>query len=506
MNRESLPAHAEAFFHADLYAHGTGPIEMIQTHISWVFLAGDYAYKLKKPVNFGFLDFTSLAARKHFCQQELHLNRRLSPEIYLAVLPLYLHDSGYSLQPPGAIVDYCLRMVRFQQSDLLEQRLQSGNFDPRWLDMLAHDIAHFHRAQKPIACEKIDHCRLLREHIRTNLDVAAAHIPATIAPAAWAQLNSYDTSALVQLTPLIVQRQAEGFVRHCHGDLHLRNITLIAEKPRVFDCIEFNDEFASIDTMNDIAFLVMDCDAHEQSELGMRFLSRYLEQSTDYTGLALLTLYLFYRAGVRGKVACLLADELEQDSDKQTDALHEASHYFALAGDYCHTPTPPLFAIGGLSGSGKSHLALLGCGVERAVIIRSDATRKRLASDYPGLGLYGQTMTRHTYDAMLAAASITLAAGWSVILDAAFLHADDRLAVKKLADATEIPLCFYWLEIETAVLRSRITRRQQLGTDLSDADLAVLELQLSAYQRPDEAWIEHISSSDVWPKLQPVSY
>jgi len=502
MNSVSLPPHADAFFHAEIYPHVTATVEMIQTHISWVFLAGDYAYKLKKPVHFGFLDFSTLAARKHFCEQELQLNRRLSPEIYLAVLPLYQHGSGYGLQPPGVIVDYCLQMVRFQQSDLLEKRLQSDRFDPRWLDMLAHDITLFHRAQKPIASDKIDHCRLLHEHIRTNLDVAATHIPAAIVPSAWTHLNSYATSALDELTPRLITRQMEGFVRHCHGDLHLRNITLIAEKPRVFDCIEFNDEFASIDTMNDIAFLVMDCDAHGHPELGMRFLSRYLEQSSDYAGLALLTLYLFYRAGVRGKVACLLADELERDSDKQADALYEARHYLELAASYCPAPTPRLFAIGGLSGSGKSHLALLGCGLERAVIIRSDATRKRLARDYPELELYGQTMTRHTYGTMLAAASIALAAGWSVILDAAFLHADDRLAVKKLADEAEIPLYFYWLEIETAVLRSRITRRQQLGTDLSDADLAVLELQLIAYQQPAATWIEHISSSDAWPEGQ----
>ncbi|WP_167631630.1 AAA family ATPase [Mariprofundus ferrooxydans] len=502
MNNSLLPPHVKAFFTPDLYPHTSAAVDMIQTHISWVFLAGDYAYKLKKPVNFGFLDFSTLADRRHYCERELLLNRRLSPEIYLDVLPVYQHGDRYALSPPGTIVDYCLKMARFEQSALLENKLLSGRFDACWMDSLAEEMARFHREQESIYAADIDHVHLLDEHIRANIEIASSHMPAVMDQGRWTLVSEYAAAAQYKLSPLLIARQLAGHVRHCHGDLHLKNITLIDGHPRVFDCIEFNDEFATIDTMNDIAFLVMDCDAHGHGELGMRFLSRYLEQSADYDGLPLLPLYLFYRAGVRGKVACLLADELEQGSDKHAAALHEARHYFELAAGYCPAPTPRLFAIGGLSGSGKSHLALLGCGVEHAVIIRSDATRKRLAHTHPELALYGSKMSQLTYDAVLAAASTALAAGRSVILDAAFLHPDQRLAVKKLADTSETPLCFYWLEIETEVLRSHIIRRQQAGSDLSDADLAVLDLQLAAYQRPSEPWIEHISSSDAWPGRQ----
>ncbi|MDX8405376.1 MAG: AAA family ATPase [Mariprofundus sp.] len=493
-----LPTLVQAFFRADCYPHPCSDIRMIQTHISWVFLAGNYAYKLKKPVDFGFLNFSTLAARKHFCEQELLLNRRLSPEIYLTVLPVYQHGSRFSLNPSDTIVDYCLKMIRFSQADLLEMRLQAGTFDARWLDILATDIARFHHDQQSITSNQMDHSRLLADHIRTNLDVAATHIPAALDYPTWLQMDSYAGAALAELMPQIQQRQENGYVRRCHGDLHLRNITLLDGAPRVFDCIEFNDEFASIDTMSDVAFLVMDCDAHEHSELGMRFLSRYLEHTADYAGLALLKLFLFYRAGVRGKVACLLADELD-DGDKKSAALTEAHHYFTLADRYCKPSSPRLFAISGLSGSGKSYLALQGCGVEHAVIIRSDATRKRLAGDYPELELYSMAMTRHTYAAMLEAGREALAAGWSVILDAAFLRAQERAQVSKLAHACKTPMSFYWLNIKPETLRTRITRRQQQGTDISDADVAVLELQLANCQYPDEPWVEYLTSSDIWP-------
>jgi len=494
----TLPPHVRAFLKSDFYSHPTSDINMIQTHISWVFLSGDYAYKLKKPVNFGFLDFSTLAARKYYCEQELRLNRRLSPEIYLTVLPVYQHGSIFSLKAPGMPVDYCLQMIRFKQADLLEQRMQAGTFDAYWLDILAHDIAVFHYAQDSIQMDRIDYCQLLTEHIRTNLDIAATHIPTALAYPVWLQLGSYAGAALASLTPLIADRQAQGYVRRCHGDLHLRNITLIEGCPRVFDCIEFNDEFATIDTMSDIAFLIMDCDAHEHSDLGMRFLSRYLEHTNDYAGLALLQLYLFYRAGVRGKVACLLADELDDGKQRQQTLL-EARHYFELAAGYCLPASPRLFAIGGLSGSGKSHLALLACGVEHAVIIRSDATRKRIAPDFPELERYGMDMNRHVYHAMLEAGRVALTAGFSVILDAAFLRPEERTQVSKLADDCHAPLSFFWLNIDRDTLRQRINCRQQTGTDISDADVSVLELQLATYQHPTEAWIRHLSSSDAWP-------
>ncbi|GAV19248.1 phosphotransferase enzyme family protein [Mariprofundus micogutta] len=492
-----LPEHVRCFYSADFYPHPVKQIELIQTHISWVFLTGNFAYKIKKPVDFGFLDFTTIEQRKYYCERELQLNRRLSPEIYLDILPINRAKQTYRLHGDGMPIDYCLKMKQFDQSNLFDQQLASGTFDPAWLDQLACKIAQFHRQEKTVSEQTINHLSLLNEHIRTNLSVAREYTGRVITQDMSQQLSNYAEQAGLQLASQLMERQESGFVRHCHGDLHLRNITLIDHQPYLFDCIEFNDEFSIIDVMNDVAFLVMDLDAHKRPDLAMRLLSRYLEQSADYAGLILLRYYLYYRACVRGKVACLLAGELELS--EQESQFKEARAYFTLAASYTASVRPRLFAVGGLSGSGKSHLALLGCGVEQAIIIRSDATRKRIAADHPELELYGREMHINTHKTMFDAARISLHAGFSVILDATFLHPDSRKGVAALAAACKAPLHFYWLDIDESVLRERIDKRQKAANDISDADLKVLELQLAEYKKPTEAWVHFLHSSHSWP-------
>jgi len=470
---------------------------MIQTHISWVFLTGEFAYKVKKPVNFGFLDFSTPGQRKHYCERELELNRRFSPNIYLDLLSINIAGDAYHLNGTGKAIDYCLQMKQFKQSDLLEQRLTSKRFNPAWLDQLASNIALFHNQQEAVKSSRIDHALLLEEHIQGNLATAEKHVGRALPYNTMQQLYSYAEHAFQTLSTLLAARQSQGFVRSCHGDLHLNNIVLFDHKPQLFDCIEFNDEFSIIDVMSDIAFLVMDLDAHLRPDLAMRLLSRYLEHSGDYAGLMLLRYYLYYRACVRGKVSCLLVSEL--DCEKQPPIYEEANLYFTLAASYTNPGKPKLFAVGGLSGSGKSHLALLGCGIEQAIIIRSDATRKRIAADYPDLELYGRQMHINTYKAMFDAARTTLSAGYSVILDATFIHPDSRNQLKMLADESHTPLHCFWLDIEESVLRERITKRQRAADDISDADLHVLERQLTEFERPAEAWIQRLSSSNRWP-------
>ena len=493
-----LPGHIQVFFKPETYPHPTGTIDMIQTHASWVFLTGDFAYKFKKPVDFGFMDFSTLAKRHYYCEQELNLNRRLAPDLYLEVLPVYQQRG---LQGHGKIIDYCLKMVQFDQSGLFDQKLAHGELNPQWMDDLATDVVHFHAAAEINNDPDINHAALLTEHIHDNLSIAARHADvagtAIIDADKLHRLATWAESTLQNKQTALAQRQYEHHIRHCHGDMHFRNITLIDGKPTLFDCIEFNDAYRIIDTMNDVAFLIMDCDAHGRPDLGMRFLSRYLEFGGDYAGLALLPLYLFYRAGVRGKVACILANELP--AAQQPPQWQEAARYFNLALRYTRASRPALFAIGGLSGSGKSHLALDGCGKERAIMIRSDATRKRIAADFPYLELYGKPMHIHTYKAMFDAARTALAAGFSVILDATFLHPDSRQQVHALAKACDVPLHFFWLDVDTPTLKTNIRRRQQSGHDISDADLTVLDLQLAEYQRPSEAWVRFLKTADDWP-------
>ncbi len=471
---------------------------MIQTHISWVFLTGHYVYKLKKPLDLDFLDFSTLAKRKFYCEQELKLNRRLTADIYLDVLPLCRQGEQYKLGGSGDIVDYCLKMRQFDQSGLLDQRLDSNQFDPAWMDQLAESTACFHAEQQ--STMQFGQPQMLTEHIRTNLDIARDHIGDVLDEGIMVELEDFARDALLRWNQALLKRQADGFIRPCHGDLHLKNITLIENKPCIFDCIEFSDEFRIIDTMNDAAFLVMDCDAHGRADLGFRFLSRYLEHTGDYSGLSLLNLYLFYRATVRGKVTTLLATEIT-DKNERKQCFNEARKYFDLATVYTRTKQAKLIAIGGLSGSGKSHLALLGCGIEHAIIIRSDATRKRIAADFPGLELYSREMHINTYKAMFNAARTALDAGFSVILDATFLHPDSRRQVFELAQTCDVPLHFFWLDIDKAVLRKQIKKRQSTASDISDADLRVLDLQLSEYQRPDEPWVQFLRSNNSWPSI-----
>ncbi len=471
---------------------------MMQTHISWIFLTGHYAYKLKKPLNLDFLDFSTLANRKFYCEQELTLNRRLTNDIYLDVLPLCQQGKMYKLDGSGDVLDYCLKMRQFDQSGLLDQRLKNDQFDPVWMDQLAESTARFHIEQH--STSQFGQPQMLADHIRTNLDVAAEYINDALNERTIAELRDFARDELSRQNENLLKRQHDGFIRPCHGDLHLKNITLINNTPCIFDCIEFSDEFRIIDTMNDAAFLLMDCDAHGRPDLGFRFLSRYLEQTGDYSGLSLLNLYLFYRATVRGKVATLLATEFT-DKNQRSQQFKEAKQYFNLAALYTRTKKSELFVIGGLSGSGKSHLALLGCGIERAIIIRSDAIRKRIAADFPDLELYSREMHINTYKTMFDDARSALTAGFSVILDATFLHPDSRQQAHNLLQTYDVPFHFFWLDVEENILRDRIGKRQSSANDISDADLRVLDLQLSEYRRPTEPWIQFLNSNSSWPSF-----
>lgn len=482
------------------YPHPAQSIRMLQTHISWVFLVGSYAYKLKKPLDLGFLDFTSLEKRHYFCKQELHLNQRLAPAIYLNVLPISLADGSYQLDNTDNIHDYCLKMLRFSQDDVLDQRLNNGTFDPIWMDILAKDIAKFHATAKTNRnIQTFGNIDLLRKHITGNIQVAKEHSAIFVSSNQLNAITQFSEDFILKHAKDFATRQCDGYIRDGHGDLHLKNIALFQGKPVVFDCIEFSDEYRMIDIMSDVAFLVMDCDARGRSDLGFRFLSRYLELSGDYGGVALLPLYLSYRAGVRGKVACLLSDNKEVDVNEESQQSSESVAYFNLAESYTTSAQPRLFAIGGLSGSGKSHLALLGCGIERAIIIRSDATRKQLASKYPELKLYNEEMSVKTYASMFKNAKTALAAGYSVILDATFLQHKFRENIRQLAQSENVKYHILWLDVDVSVLHKHISQRMQTEKDISDATLYVLDMQMADYQRPQEPDIRFLSSTEKWP-------
>lgn len=508
-NHVALPDHLQALLDPSLYPHHVTKVSLIQTHISWVFLTGSFAYKIKKPVDFGFLDFTTLQKRKKACLDELRLNRRLAPDIYLDVLSIYQSADSYLLGPmrgkKDQVADYALKMVQFDQHDLFDQRLKQGDFNPQWMDQLAETVAEFHlNTETAPDIEAYGKPEALLHHMLDNLAIAEQDPDPMKTSSALCHLREASRKQFKRSEEVLKRRRQLGHIRDCHGDIHLRNITLYKGQPTLFDCIEFSDELRMIDTMNDVAFLVMDCDSNDRSDLGYRFLSRYLERCGDYEGLALLPLYLSYRAGVRGKVSCLLANELmESDSSspaKIATVHHQATHYFSMAGQYLSSrKIPELIVIAGLSGSGKSHLSLLALEHIKAIIIRSDATRKRIAKNHPELPMYGDEMHKLTYQAMIDAAETTLKAGFSVILDATFLHPDSRESVEKLAARENVPFTFYWLDINNETLRERVRQRSQQGVDISDADIQVLERQISQHEHPNEPYIQYIDDSSIWP-------
>jgi len=491
---------------ADFYPHAVHsftiqPVTTLQTHASHVFLTGPFAYKLKKPVDFGFLDFSTLAKRKFFCSEELRLNRRLAPELYLEVLPISEDENGdFILGGTENIVDYCLKMLQFPQGNLFSELVQHGDFNPDWLDTLAADLARFHALAGPSSSAKrYGKQEVLAQHINASLQEAAKHAGDTLNGTQFRELTKRTQIQFEKNKPLFKERITTGHIRDCHGDLHLGNITRWHGKPLIFDCIEFNEAFRIIDTLNDAAFLIMDCQARGHPELAFRFLSRYLESSGDYSGMPLLSLFLSYRAGVRGKVACLLADDSGIKNDQRRKQLAEATHYFTLAGHYLKKRTARLFIVGGLSGSGKSHLALKGCGAEQAVILRSDAIRKSIASSVTGESLYSKTMTERTYQRMFEIATSLLQADWPVILDATFLRHDFRQQARGIATAAGVDYRILWLDIGVESLSKNITRRASKGIDISDAGLAVLDKQLASYRRPVEDNIHFLKQADCWP-------
>lgn len=507
MKRSELPAHIDSLLktHCNDHAATKNATEdrienrLIQTHISWVILTGNHAYKIKKPVDFGFVDFTTLEKRRVACLDELRLNRRLAPDLYLEVLPVCKSGEHYLIEDDDdghEVVDYSLKMVRFDQRDLFDHLVHADRFDPSWMDSLAATIARFHRRTDSAPdSSTFGTPAQLEKHIFENLKTGSEHLKGEFPP----DLETLTRTKLDSLSKQILQRKQQHHVRDCHGDLHLKNIVLYNNVPTPFDCIEFSTELRTIDTMNDIAFLIMDCDARKRSDLGYRFLSRYLEQCGDYEGLTLLPLYLSYRAGVRGKVACLLSGDASLSKREKTAQLAEATDYFRLAGSYLAPASPKLIAIGGLSGSGKSHLALLALEHEQAVIIRSDATRKRIAKGHPELSLYGKQMHELTYRAMFEAAALVLQAGFPAILDATFLYPASREAVIGLADHVGVPLTFFWIDTAPELLKERVVSRSRIDNDISDADLQVLEEQLKDYTRPQEPFITYIKDSGQWP-------
>lgn len=485
-SEKKQPTLISSLLNPALYAHRVENIELIETHISWVILTGPYAYKIKKPLNLGFLDFTRLEKRHFYCNEELRLNQRLAAGIYLDVIPITGTPELPVLNGKNKAIEYAVKMHQFPQAAQLDRLLESSGLDAEKMDAVAHLISDFHqqadRAKPDTHYGDLEHVyrpikenfRLIRELIFDDKYLSSL-----------TELEHFAQSKYALLKPVFEQRKQEGFIRECHGDLHLRNLAWFQEGPLAFDCIEFNPDFRWIDTMSEVAFFVMDLQDRGQSQLAQRFLNSYLEDTGDYAGLAVLPYYLCYRALVRAKIDLIRAQqsgESEQDVMK-TDFLA----YLQLANSYTHPPAPKCIITRGLSASGKSTLTQLLLQRMGAMRIRSDVERKRLfglkakedSRANIDQGIYSTEATRRTYEKLIELAETILDAGYSVIVDAVFLNFKQRDRFQELAVEKQVPYLILEFIASPDSLRKRIQARKD---DVSEADLAVLENQLAHWE------------------------
>ncbi len=495
----------EALHDPACYPHPVHPIRIIETHISLVVLTGTFAYKIKKPVDLGFLDFTTLEKRRFYCDEELRLNSRLAPELYLDVVPIGGTPEAPRVGGGGNVIEYAVRMREFPQEALADRVLARGELISRHIDTLAALVAEFHlRTQCSGEKDGYGAPEAILASVAQNfaqiraLPIQAAHLQLLDEVEAWSRREHE------RLREVFVQRKREGRVRECHGDLHLGNIVFLEDEPRVFDCIEFNPELRWIDVMNEVAFLVMDLQAAGRTDFGRRFLNGYLEATGDYAGLRVLRYYCAYRAMVRAKVMLMRAGQQGCTPEDQASATALFGRYLSVAAS-CAQPSRSFVLIThGFSGSGKTTLAQPLLELTGAIRVRSDVERKRIhglrPKERPGSGiaegLYRPDATESTYRRLLDLARIIVEAGHSVIVDATFLQHRQRDMFCALAARAGIPFLIVDFTASEGLLRERILARSERGDDASDADLAVLEHQLRTHEPLQTDELESVFAYD----------
>lgn len=494
---------------------GAGPVQRFETHISWVLVDGTQALKVKKAVGLGFVDFTTLARRRRCCEEELRLNRRLAPDLYLGVLPI----AGTPAQPrpggDGPAIEVAVRMRAFPQHALWDQLAREGALQPAWIDALARTLATFHEQAAPApAGSRFGEPEQVRVPVLANFEALDGAALDAEARRRLDALRHWEAATFGAIAPLLAQRRASGRIRECHGDLHLGNIAQVDGRATPFDGIEFDDDLRFVDVISDIAFLAMDLHRHGLPALARRFVDRYLGCTGDYEGARLLRYAIAYRALVRAKVA-LLRGRQDPAAGGWREDVHRhvelAARQAGLepVGPPIESPTaeptakptavpgavprgrpgdlpPALLVTHGCSGSGKT------AGTQRlleaagAVRIRADVERKRLAGlpelassrSLPGAGLYTPSLGAATYQRLLQAAVPVIEGGGAAILDATFLRRAARDDARALAARLGVPFVILDFDAPPSLLRERVGRRSAEGSDASEADEAVLDDQL----------------------------
>lgn len=466
------------------FPHPVTRLELRETNISWVILTGPYAYKIKKSIQMEFIDASTLALRRHLCEEELRLNQRLASDLYVEVVAITREAGGMRVDGHGQIIEYAVKMKQFEASEELSALLERGAVCPQEIADLAVRLADFHASVHQARCTRnFPHTQQLHDAVLGNLATLLSHLDADTRPPELTTLINWTHDFLHDSLPQLRMREELGFIRECHGDLHARNVVRWRGRLMPFDCLEFDPTLRWIDVMNDVAFLVMDLEAYGRRDLAFAFLNPYLERTGDYDGVRLLPFYAVYRALVRAMVDSLAAEQGMPHRDEFRKRLRTRVE---TAAGFVRRGAPTLFIMHGPSGSGKSSLSERLTPQLRAVRIRSDLERKRLAGTHASVdnnagfeqGIYKPELNHRTYARLLECAKNCLKGGVNAIVDATFLNAADRQLFHDLAAGQRIRYIIVSCEADRAVLMKRIEMRRQSHIDPSDADVAVLDQQL----------------------------
>jgi len=483
----------------DVFPHPCSEITLVETHISWVILTGPHAYKIKKPVNLGFADFSTLERRHHFCEEELRLNRRLAPDLYQEVVSITGTEANPKIAGKGNPFEYAVRMRQFDQNQLLSRLIQHDEVTADHIDGLATTVAMFHD-QIAIAdvASKFGSPEAVFDPVEANFD---SILPALAGPEQELaeELQDWSQFQFDRLYDEFGLRKISGMIRECHGDMHLGNMFLNSASDdhtrdvTIFDGIDFNSHLRWIDVMSEVAFTVMDLEDRGRPDLAHRFLNQWLEETGDYGGLRILPFYMAYRAVVRAKVDAIRLAQGHLDHDERQHLNDDCAGYLKLAWKYTDSRRPVLMITNGVSGSGKTTGTQ--DTVERmgAIRVRSDIERKRLFGVKPsGLStdtdIYTADATEQTYDRLAELSKDIIQAGYPVVVDATFLKRDQRNRFCRLARCLGVPFFILQFAANEDVLRERVRQRQRLGVDASEATTDVLDQQLQSAEPigPDE--------------------
>ena len=495
---DTLPKYLAGLLRPEAYPHPVDAVSVVETHLSWVLLTGQVAYKIKRPVCFPFVDLRSHERRAFFCSEELRLNRRFAPELYQAVCPIVLRNGLATIGGDGEPVEHAVKMVQFPREHELDQLLEHGNIAPAELEAFGRDLAGVH-AGLPVAelPTPWGDPKAIHTTIENNLEQATQ---AAVVFDSASDVRAFRPDlerCLEEAEPWMADRRDDRRVRECHGDLHAANMVRLDSRLVAFDCMEFEPAFRWIDVADEVAFLLADLEARQSLPHSQAFLAGYLERSGDYEACRLLPLYRAHRALVRAKVTALSRGATQRsDAEDIGRARHRA--YLDCAAAALARERPLLILMSGLSGSGKTWLAQRLAPLLHAVHLRSDVERKRLAGlgetsrsgSAVAAGMYSSGFTRRVYEHLATAAENVLAGRYNVIVDATFARRDDRGAFRKLARRLGVSVCLIHCRAPHELLVKRIIARHLQGEDPSEADVSVLDWQ-------KEHW-EPIGAEEQW--------